>query len=77
MLVHFSNDHNVVSSLICRHYKKLAMDFLATFLSKIEFRFRRKKILIIAINCNSTINNLQVFNFQVFIAFDSTCSRLY
>ena len=41
-IVSFSNDHNIVSSLICRGQNKLSMEFLDPFLqvSKSEFRFR-------------------------------------
>ena len=41
-IVSFSNDHNIVSSLICGGQNKLPMEFLDPFLqvSKCEFRFR-------------------------------------
>ena len=41
-IVSFSNDHNIVSSLICGGQDKLPMEFLDPFLqlSKSEFRFR-------------------------------------
>ena len=41
-IVYFSNDHNIVSSLICGGQNKLPMEFLDPFLqvSKNEFRFR-------------------------------------
>ena len=41
-IVPFSNDHNIVSSFICRCQNKPPMEFLDPFLqmSKIEFRFR-------------------------------------
>ena len=41
-IVYFSNDHNIVSSLICGGQNKLPMEFLDPFLqvSKSEFRFR-------------------------------------
>ena len=41
-IVSFSNDHNIVSSLICGGQNKLPMEFLDPFLqvSKSEFRFR-------------------------------------
>ena len=41
-IVSFSNDHNIVSSLICGGQNKPPMEFLDPFLhvSKSEFRFR-------------------------------------
>ena len=41
-IVSFSNDHNIVSSLICRCQNKPPMEFLDPFLqiSESEFRFR-------------------------------------
>ena len=41
-IISFSNDHNIVSSLICGGKNKLPMAFLDPFLqvSKSEFRFR-------------------------------------
>ena len=41
-IVSFSNDHNIVSSLICGGQNKLPMEFLDPFLqvSKSEFRLR-------------------------------------
>ena len=41
-IVPFSNDHNIVSSLICGGQNKPPMEFLDPFLqmSKSEFRFR-------------------------------------
>ena len=41
-IVSFSNDHNIVSSLICGGQNKPLMEFLDPFLqvSKSEFRFR-------------------------------------
>ena len=41
-IVSFSNDHNIVSSLICGGQNKLPMEFLDPFLqvSKRDFRFR-------------------------------------
>ena len=41
-IVPFSNDHNIVSSLICGRQNKTSMEFLDPFLhmSKSEFRFR-------------------------------------
>ena len=41
-IVSFSNNHNIVSSLICGGQNKLSMEFLDPFLqvSKSEFRFR-------------------------------------
>ena len=41
--VSFSNDHNIVSSLICGGQNKLPIEFLDPFLqvSKSELRFRR------------------------------------
>ena len=40
-IVSFSNDHNIISSLICRGQNKPPMEFLDPFLqvSKSEFRF--------------------------------------
>ena len=45
-IVSFSNDHNIVSSLICRGKNKLPMEFLDSFLQvfKSEYRLRWKKI---------------------------------
>ena len=41
-IVYFSNDYNIVSSLICGGQNKLPMEFLDPFrqVSKSEFRFR-------------------------------------
>ena len=41
-IVSFSNEHNIISSLICGGQNKFPMEFLDPFLqvSKMEFRFR-------------------------------------
>ena len=78
-IVPFSNDHNIVSSLICGGQNKPPTEFLDAFLqmSKNEFRLGGRSSKLLQQNEILPSIILKIFSFQLFKALDSTCSRLH